>query len=321
MAKLHELPNNDLNYYRKAMNALQANNYQLGLDYLTKSFELDQNLDIFKELVDICISLGEKDRLKDLWETYFPDPNRFHHEHLLVELWLASVAFLYPLQEAINLLTQTMLSFQNQGLDTALSFQPILSHLLSQQTILSTIHKLRGSQYPAFITEQNHEGPMRLLETLKITYTDPTIPFKFYQTILEDKDILNFIKSDILHYLISQECQETINLAWSDQIKTLKIGGLNTYKEMKHYQEGLQAIQNYFSQHDPHLMDDAIQIYNLHYQVFYPYPEKVLPTGDAWLQAFLALNFNQNSQKIDSNLLKTVKQAQEEIQIIIRDPS
>lgn len=319
MTKLHELPNNDENYYRKAMNAFQINNYQLGLDYLSKSFDLEQDLDVFKELVDICISLDDKDRLRDLWLNYFPDPNSFYHETLLVELWLASVSFLYPLQEAINLLTQQLLDWQAKDQEASLMVQPVLSKLLSRQSQLTRIQKLSQAQYKDFIIEAYQESPLKLLEILKISYSDPNIQPAFYLTLLKELDILNFIKSDVLHYLINQGLDQRVLLAWSGQNRQVDLKQLQPYKDMENYREGLKAIQAYFSHHDPHLMGEAIQAYNLHYQVFYPFPDEVLPKQDSWLQAFLSINFNQDLGLVDPSLIDTVNQAQAEIQSLILD--
>lgn len=283
MSDITPMPNNANNYFRKAMNALQNNDELQGIHLLEESYQLDPQQQIFYELVGLYIKHNLNTKLQQLWST-----NNFTLEFIadsptLSILFAQSLVIIDPNHKSLTELYQLRdlnqdsksLIHINQAIDNIhdiLSTQEKLDHLTTDDDI---------NDYIQFYLQNNQ---LELLHKLKLMYLiniDKTI--HVLKAIVKNNHIYNFIKNDILHFLISSGYSNTINYSWFNKPYDINMSEMVIYKETKYYQEMMQFIGDYFSKQDPHLETQIIELFNLHCMVLFPFYEKAIHTPSKWL--------------------------------------
>lgn len=288
MTDITPMPNNAENYYRKAMNALELNEIEEGIALLEKSFKIDNTLPAFEELVKLYVLLNSATDLHRVWTYQNYSIEDIAASNKLTELFSQSIPIMNPTYEGLNKLYQ--LKDLNPSPSITEYLKQNINSLLDRLKVEESINKLDSYEDIEQYSKQllNHTQ-FEILSKLKIIYqanSDKSI--ELLKALLQKTDLLNFIKNDILHYLMTQIDTVVLTINWFDQTKQVEVGSLVAYKKSTFYQEGLELIQEYFAQKDPHLANQIIEMFNLHAMVLYPFYEDAIESPQTWLNLTLS---------------------------------
>ena len=291
MSDIYELPNNDAHYYRKAQNLIEQQRYLEAAELLEKSYAIEPNLEVFEELVKLYLTFQLNEPLKKLWEAAYPHPHDIYTSELVSHLYGLSVPVIHEADQALIELYRLK--------DIAKQANWQTEHLVKGITLLNEQQLFERTVTKAISPEEvNHliglllaQGSLNFLTKVKWLYQMPLDQITvLLNTILQHPKVENYIKSDILHFFISQKVTGTHELLWFGQAKSVVIEELQPYKEHPAYQRTLEAIQGYCEQQNPHLYQDILHQFTLHAMVFYPFLEDIIPHGNEWLNLFLLEN-------------------------------
>ncbi|MBG9980150.1 hypothetical protein HZY91_03475 [Facklamia sp. DSM 111018] len=324
MSDILNLPNNAENYYRKAQNALENNNFAEAIHLLEQSFALDADPKIFTELARLYLLIQDTDAMQKLWDHNYPHQvDRFQTE---------SLATLYALSLEI-------LKDSSQSL---LELYQIKDHFIEQSWSTDQIDLLiheykQANEFEQVINKINDETDAKKLidNILKLGIDKLAIRVKYLyrfanpsafivlDSLLKHSDVPHFIKSDILHYYLYQKIDKQVTLYWFSQSYVLNTNQLKEYRSNFIYKEIVNLIQDYTDQNNPNFYTELIQIFNLMVMVFYPFIEKAIPNAQDWFQIFLHyydLEEYKNGDP-DPTIVKYLETAIEEIsQLTINTP-
>ena len=292
MSDVIEFPTNADQYYRKALSALKVHDFGRAQEFLIKSYETDPQVHVFEELIKLYIARGQKADLLNCWQTYFPDLEAVNDWYVLL-LYGASLSLLYDLDAALLRLYQLQARFQAAGWDSE-DLLPFIHQLNHTQRLARRLEQAldQGQEAIETFINQIYDGQgFELLSFLKYTYDlplDKALPF--FKAILTHPDLPQYIKSDVLHYLLYQNYPGKVTYNWFGQVHELTVAKLQDYRHQSSYVAGLQVIEDYCEQFNPHLMIEFSQQFVLQALAVYPYFEEAYGSAKEWFQLFLTEN-------------------------------
>ena len=292
MSDVIEFPTNADQYYRKALSALKVHDFGRAQEFLIKSYETDPQVHVFEELIKLYIARGQKADLLNCWQTYFPDIEAVNDWNVLL-LYGASLSLLYDLDAALLRLYQLQARFQAAGWDSE-DLLPFIHQLNHTQRLARRLEQAldQGQEAIETFINQIYDGQgFELLSFLKYTYDlplDKALPF--FKAILIHPDLPQYIKSDVLHYLLYQNYPGKVAYNWFGQVHELTVTKLQDYRHQSSYVAGLQVIEDYCEQFNPHLMIEFSQQFVLQALAVYPYFEEAYGSAKEWFQLFLTEN-------------------------------
>ena len=292
MSDVIEFPTNADQYYRKALSALKVHDFGRAQEFLIKSYETDPQVHVFEELIKLYIARGQKADLLNCWQTYFPDIETVNDWNVLL-LYGASLSLLYDLDAALLRLYQLQARFQAAGWDSE-DLLPFIHQLNHTQRLARRLEQAldQGQEAIETFINQIYDGQgFELLSFLKYTYDlplDKALPF--FKAILTHPDLPQYIKSDVLHYLLCQNYPGKVTYNWFGQVHELTVAKLQDYRHQSSYVAGLQVIEDYCEQFNPHLMIEFSQQFVLQALAVYPYFEEAYGSAKEWFQLFLTEN-------------------------------
>lgn len=292
MSDVIEFPTNADQYYRKALSALKAHDFGRAQELLIKSYETDPQVHVFEELIKLYIARGQKADLLNCWQTYFPDIEAVNDWNVLL-LYGASLSLLYDLDAALLRLYQLQARFQAAGWDSE-DLLPFIHQLNHTQRLARRLEQAldQGQEAIETFINQIYDGQgFELLSFLKYTYDlplDKALPF--FKAILTHPDLPQYIKSDVLHYLLYQNYPGKVTYNWFGQVHELTVAKLQDYRHQSSYVAGLQVIEDYCEQFNPHLMIEFSQQFVLQALTVYPHFEEAFGSAKEWFQLFLTEN-------------------------------
>ncbi len=291
MPDVFEMPNNAENYYRKARNLIEQQRYMDAAVFLEKSYHLEPNLDIFDELVKLYLTFNLETELETLWQTAYPDTEDIYKDEHLSFLYGQSLSSIYDSQSALLELYRLKeiahtLNWQTDHLIKA------ISQINDQHLFERTVRKAKSAEANEQLVKQLLvKGNFQLLSQIKLLYKMPTNETdSLIRTLLKHPNVMHYLKSDLLHFLINQNNTDTYELAWFGSEYSLSIKNLDTYREQPIYAATITSIQNYCDAQNPHLFDDICQQFTMHAMIYYPFLTEVISSGQAWLDIFLVQN-------------------------------
>lgn len=323
MSDITPMPNNANNYYRKAMNALENNDVAQGIHFLEESYLIDPQELVFKELVNLYLKQQSTSKLKNIWLDRNYALEDLANSSSLTILYAESLLLIDPNSESLNELYQLRDLIQDSN-----SLKHINTTIDAISGILSTqkeLGKLQSNEaIHSFIDFSLNKGQFYLLSKLKHLYRiDLNKTDRIYLAILNRKDVFNFIKNDILHFLISKQFNKTINYYWFNQSFSIHVSELTAYHSTEYYQKTLELISDFFAKQDPHLETQVTELFNLHCMVLYPFYDKAISEPARWLNHTLMMynligegEFYQLPPLTEDELYY-YNQAQEEIMILL----
>ena len=292
MSDVIEFPTNADQYYRKALSALKVHDFGRAQELLIKSYETDPQVHVFEELIKLYIARGQKADLFNCWQTYFPDIESVNDWNVLL-LYGASLSLLYDLDAALLRLYQLQARFQAAGWDSE-DLLPFIHQLNHTQHLARRLDQALAQGQEAIETfiNQIYDGQgFELLSFLKYTYDLPLDKaFPYFKAILAHPDLPQYIKSDVLHYLLYQNYPGKVTYNWFGQVHDLTVAKLQDYRHQPSYVAGLQVIEDYCEQFNPHLLIEFSQQFVLQALTVYPYFEEAFGSAKEWFQLFLTEN-------------------------------
>lgn len=292
MSDVIEFPTNADQYYRKALSALKVHDFGRAQELLIKSYETDPQVHVFEELIKLYIARGQKADLLNCWQTYFPDIEAVNDWNVLL-LYGASLSLLYDLDAALLRLYQLQARFQAAGWDSE-DLLPFIHQLNHTQRLARRLEQAldQGQEAIETFINQIYDGQgFELLSFLKYTYDlplDKALPF--FKAILTHPDLPQYIKSDVLHFLLYQNYPGKVTYNWFGQVHDLTVAKLQDYRHQPSYVAGLQVIEDYCEQFNPHLLIEFSQQFVLQALTVYPYFEEAFGSAKEWFQLFLTEN-------------------------------
>ncbi|XJS11495.1 hypothetical protein ACF3NG_04605 [Aerococcaceae bacterium WGS1372] len=289
MSDITPMPNNATNYYRKAINALQNNDDRKGIHFLEESYQLDPQDQVFYELVNLYIKHNLTSKLKSIWKSKNFSLDTIANSAVLSVLYAQTLINMDTRHESLSELYQLRDLIQDSE-----SLLQINQAIDAIQNILSTQKKLdelnSDDDIDNFVKFYLQSSQLELLSKLKSLYLfDLDKTLAVYLAILQKDEIYNFIKNDVLHFLISKGYLETINYSWFGKKNTININELKPYNNTEYYRKAIQLITDFFTKQDPHLESQIIELFNLHSMVLYPYYDEAIDDPAKWLNHTLMI--------------------------------
>lgn len=284
MSDIPQMPNNAESYYRKALNELSHNNFTKAIHFLEESYQIDNNLEAFEELIKTFIMTNNELKLKQLWDESKFSFNNITTSNKLSMLYAQSLPSISLSEDSLLKLYQ--LKDKNPShivhkevnkaiatVDEALIIFKQLDQNKSAHEIDKLVHRLL-----------NYE-PFIILEKLKVIYK---LPFNLSEplllSLLQKDSLLNYIKSDIMHFFLYSHYNKEAEISWFGKKYHVSFDDLKPYNEIPLYQIGIQYINDYMSKENPHLIYELVQLFTLHTMVLYPFVEKTMPAAEQWLK-------------------------------------
>ena len=298
MTDITPMPNNAENYYRKASNALENNQFNKAIRYLENSYDLESNPLVFTELVKLYIAFNKQEQLTKLWEQDQFTLDFISQSSELTSLYAQSLPIMSPTSESLNKLYQLRDSIQSSTATSELNKAiTIISDLLKvKQEINALTTEERIEIYAKQLLEKSY---FEVLSKLKLVYkTDLDNNLPLLKVLLNDDNLLNFIKNDILHYIIINGESLDLDYTWLNVEKHIQTKQLKPYTSMDFYHKGTRIIEDYFSQTDPHFANQILELFNLHAMVFYPFYDDAISDPQKWLN-YTLLQFGLENEMID----------------------
>lgn len=325
MSDVFEMPNNAESYYRKAQNLIEQKEYLQAADLLEKSYQLQPNFIVFNELVKLYLSFKIKDKLQTLWESYYPNQEDIYVDEELSFLYGLSLPVIYESQTALLALYQLKEIAHQSGWATEhliKSINELNDQNLFENSVRKAVDKQTSEQLLDHLLEK---GSFYLLSRIKVLYDMPYVDIEMLvRTLLKSDQVLHYIKSDLLHYLINQKIEDTFEYRWFGKDFSFSIPDLKPYREDSTYQKGLWAIQQYCDTHNPHLVNDISQQFTMHVMIYYPFLKEVISSASKWLDIFLVQNGLEeeaDTATLDETLFDYYQLANEELFVLLTPPS
>lgn len=315
MNDILEMPNQGENYLRKGRNAAADRDYHTAIDYFIKSYQLSTSSEALNEIIAYYLFLNNLDDLNAFLIEYDIQLEHFLENKELTTFYVVinemtgnhqnGVLNLYRLKQVVPQEYQL-----EQLIDQA------IERLESTITLTHRFNKLiEEDKYNAILHRFNHQTPFDQLKYLTIFYElNGNIIDKLLIPLLESDQIVSFVKSDILHYLINNQVDLTINYYWLGEQHELNLNTLLPLADNKMYQETLKAIYDLSEQDNPHLTNELIQQFHTQANSFYPFIDTIIQNPEDWYHAYNALNglsFTEDDL-IDQNLLKYMNKVLQE---------
>lgn len=284
-----EMPQNDASYYRKAHIAIDNKDYRLAMEYLEKSLASEFNLPVFNELVNLYLLLKETDKLIEGWESLEASEENIFKLDPLAVAYLSSLKYMRSRSEVLLSLYHAKNNYQmSPTIEKAVDDY---IHYLENQSLLEKELKSLSddSDYDKWFKIWSNQSPTQQLHVLKNLYgLDFNLTNPIYQRVLANSQILQFIKSDVLHALIYRNISDEYQLVWKDQTFTIHTDNLVPYNQQPIYQDLVAEIEKYSIQENPHLFDELVQQLNLQLMVMYPFADKIITQPAEWINLLLS---------------------------------
>ena len=287
MSNITDLPNNHENYYRKACNYLEKGQLDQALQLFEKSYESQVNLPAFIEIIYLAINFQHLDKLINYWQKFMP---KFNSKLLLqstelLNCWITSAQYLYSRNNYQAYLNDLLLESNDES-NTQLIKQALKSiNGMTQQ--LQTLSELNPRELQEYLSIIHQEHPFELLKVLKLVYQEFQPQFyHVFDIILQNPNVENYIKSDILHFMIQNPNKDTIEMQWFHQQKSISLKDLQPYHQSTLFQTTIKNIQAFHEKHNPHLYESVLEQFTLQAMVFYPFIDEILIDPTHWLLCF-----------------------------------
>lgn len=300
MSEIIDFPNKGQTYYRKAMKELQAGKVDDALQLFEKSLDEEVNIEVVLEFVNACIFFNKIENLSTIWQKYFSEEKEIFKIEELAQIYIASLDYILPIPK--RLLTFTRLKeqivnnhFDETGVNQLISYYQELN--LIKMRLEDYLERSAINEWMSNFMEQDPFSQLKNLKQYYLLEFELVLPF--IKSALMMPTILNFIKSDILHFLIYQNAQETVELSWFGKPPVkLNSAELSPYSEISLVKETKRRIETYCDKYDPHLEDALLEQLMLQAMVLYPFFDETGITSEVWFKQLIwegHVNFNEMS--------------------------
>lgn len=301
MSDILEMPTNDENYYRKARNYLEKQDYKQAIPLLKESFHLSPDATVLADLVDAYIMTEQYEELKQFWASYNPSFDEIWQNPILSQQYILVLNHTLSGDARLLALYDAKDAMQKRNLDTR-SIDSQIQHLKKQQIFLSKLAAIPNEDSMQDLitslmrveylpTEQ--QSLLNFIEvSFQLSFNEVEL---FYRCIVERSDIPNYFKTQILHHLLKdQVATQFEEYCWFDETHKVATASLKAYQDTDTYQAVKADILEYTASQDPHLAEDLLLQWELQAQILYPFLELAIPNPKTWLKDIFRL-FNQDN--------------------------
>ncbi|MCR8968672.1 hypothetical protein [Facklamia sp. 7083-14-GEN3] len=310
------MPNNSENFYRKAMNALEQNDYERATIFLKESYQIEPSPKVFKELISIHIIQNKSQAVKKLWQGFLSEQSIQDLDHELALLYVQSLPYLFSHQELLIQLYEIKEYFGRRNWDVSLIAKQI-ENIKEAEALSKELQLLIDTDELDIKVKQLKELTLfELLKEIKTLYNlDYSLKHPVLTALLSDKEISQFVKSDILHHYVFHNYQVHLKLAWFEKIEKIDSQSLVSYKQDSTYLYIKALLESYTDNNNPHIYDRLLEEINLLMMVYYPFIEEKISDPIAWFNGFLSYYHIEEFEKNETNnqMDKTLRQAIDEI--------
>lgn len=301
MTDVFEMPNNAENFYRKALNLIEEQRYIEAAKLLKKSFLIEPNFDVFEELIQIYLSFNQNAELKEIWKILDLEPEEIFENRTLTHLYGLSVPVLFDNQTAllelyrIKEVSQARL-WQTEYLVrsiTKLNDQNLFERSLLKAKTPEAINQLIDQ----LVKRGSYDLSTRIKSLNQMPLEDVDVMLR---ALLVHPDVFQYLKSNILHALISRNVKGPYEVSWFGETSSFNIESLAIYSEYPIYAQTIETIRQYCDGNNPHLYDQICQQFVMHSMIYYPFMSQVVTSGQEWLDIFLIQNGMDDDSSVPS---------------------
>ena len=269
MSELLAFPQNGQTFYKKALRAIENNELTKAWEFISKSLAIELNDTVLEDYVYLANQLQKRSELKDFWERNAQF--RFVSQKTCLA-YLNSFDLILPLSQRL------LQCFEMKQEMTAKSFNVSqvdeqIKHYLEIDLLSKKLDEAyRKDKFVSFCQIFTQEAIFKQLKDLKKIYLLPLeLILPLLKQLLVHKSTYQFIKSDILHYLIHQRYHEEIEILslFSNRFKLVP-SQISSYKTDSEFLRHLKILKDYFEQQDPHLESMMLEQFVLLYSGLYP---------------------------------------------------
>ncbi|MGF3072673.1 hypothetical protein ACQV2X_01380 [Facklamia sp. P12945] len=302
MTDLIHMPNKSEYFYRKAMNALEQNDYASASNFLKESYQIEPSLKVFKELISIHIIQNKSQAVKKLWQNFLSDHSIQDLDYELAMLYVHSLPYLFSHQKLLIQLYEIKEYFDQKKWDISLIVKQI-EKIKEKEALSKELQLLINTKGLDSKLKQLKELTLyELLKEIKNFYSlDYSLKHPILTALLADKEISQFVKSDILHHYIVRNYQAHLKLTWFEEIKIIDSLSLVPYKEDSTYLQIKALLEDYTVNNNPHIYDGLLEEINLLVMVYYPFIKEKISDPVAWFNSFLSYYHIEKSEESDQN--------------------
>ncbi|MBG9983370.1 hypothetical protein HYO62_00550 [Aerococcaceae bacterium DSM 111022] len=315
MTDIVEMPNQGENYIRKGRNAAAELNYQTAINYFIKSYQNTPSGEALNEIIAYYLFLDNRDDLNTFLIEYDIQLEHFLENKELATFYIVICEMIEDNQSGVLNLYRLKQVVPNEYQLENLINQAI-ERLESKIALTQRFNKLaKEDKYGAILHQFYIQTPFDQLKYLDIFYgLSGNIVEKLLIPLLESDKIVSFVKTDILHYLIQNPVEKTIDYHWLNEKHELDLNKLQPLADNKMYQDTLKKIYELSEQDNPHLTNELIQQFHTQANSFYPFFDKVIKAPEDWYHAYNSLNglTDLSDDEIDQNLLSYMKKVLQE---------
>lgn len=309
MDNISHIPHDSDNILRLVQHAIEGQEFDKAFTLLNDSLAQNSTMDVAITLILLNIDLMRFDEAKKVWQTHI-DHSHISNFPTFYKEWIEHMPSIFSPSQIVTELSQLIPHLSHSSELLSIS-QELLTENLSK---LTNMDKIKNHNFDDLIETYEGKSSMEILTFLKDVYAEShpnTTAFLKYW--LHQADLGNYITADILHYLIRSKDSDPITIEWFGKQHTIKLDQLVPYHQSPAYQANLDAIKSYFNEHDPHLLNDAIQQYQFHALTFYPFIDEILQGEDDWLNAFKHDYLMQEEVPVTPSLIKYLPLANQEL--------
>lgn len=284
-----DFPNKAQTYYRKALTELQVGNVERAIELFEQSLAIEMNIDILMEFINACVIFQKVDCLTDIWAKYYPNEADILQIEAVTQLYIISLDYILPVKRRLITFNRLQAMMKEKQYDTS-KVDQLITYYQQLNLLKLTLEDVLDQHAIASWAAEFVSMPMfQQLSRLKQMYVlDVLLILPFIQEILVIPAIANFIKSDILHYLLNQEHKGVIQLSWfGQQPVDVKIDDLQRYTDIPFVNETRNKIIAYCTKTDPHLEEALLEQLMLQAMIFYPFYQKTGLSSESWYQSLI----------------------------------
>lgn len=291
MTDVFEMPNNAESYYRKAVNLLEQRQYIEAAELMKKSFMLEPNFEIFEELIQIYLSFNKHKELHEIWQLLELDSQDIYADRKLNYLYGLSTPLIFDRQTALlelyrlkevaqaNDWESKHIVYAITDLNEQTQFEKTLLKANSEQAVEKFIAQLLEKGH-GYLTKQS-----KTLSQMPLEASDRVI-----RALLLHDEVAQYLKTNLLHSLISRGARGQYDILWFDQARTILLEELIAYQQYPIYQQTLATIADYCDLNNPHLYEQICQQFDMHAMSYFPFLTDLMTDGQEWLDIFLVQN-------------------------------
>lgn len=293
MAEMIEFPTSWSRWYEMGLRACRDQDYQEAKDYFYKSLDIEFQSITLIELLEVVLLLREYEEAEQVVKTYFPTIESMEGQDQLVLLYAKTLHSkgLAPLDQIVLSKLITLVASNHEIVQ---EIQQLLDDYQAQgMRILEVEYAIKNQMLDQYMKEFSLKRLNDQLDLLKAIFlSDSDSTEVFLLSCLKEKDLSNYCKAQILHYLIDEGIREEVHITWFNQDRILDLSRLERQDQTPFYFNAMRYIEDYCQKQDPHLLVSLLFAFENYSMCFYPFYKEVASDSESLAKNFLDFQLN-----------------------------